>query len=133
MVRKFILQLARLKGKVRFGQLAGRETINMKTNRSTIGAFGMALVALLLTLGLIGGTSQALTKKQMQAEIDSFHSFLNEHPKVSTELQANPALAGNKKYLDKHEDLKKYFKQHPAMQNEVINHSRNVFASRRHR
>ena len=105
----------------------------MKTNRTTIGAFGTALVALLLTLGLIGGTSEALTKKQMQAEIDSFHSFLSEHPKISTELQANPALAGNKKYLDKHEDLKKYFKQHPAVQNEVINHPRNVFASRRHR
>jgi uncharacterized protein YneF (UPF0154 family) len=106
---------------------------NLTTDRTTIAAFGTALVTLLLTLGLIGGTSAALTKKQMQEEINSFHSFLNEHPKISTELQANPALAGNKKYLDKHEDLKKYFKQHPAMQNEVINHPRNVFASRRNR
>ena len=50
-----------------------------------------------------GGTSEALSKKQMRDEIQAFHSFLHDHPKVSTELQANPALAGNKKYLDKHE------------------------------
>lgn len=87
----------------------------------------------MLALGLFGSTSEALSKKQMRNEIQAFQAFLRDHPKVSTELQANPALAGNRKYLDKHEDLKKYFKQHPAVQNEVINHPRNVFVSSRRR
>jgi hypothetical protein len=105
----------------------------VKTRQTRIRTFGTALVALMLALGLLGSTSEALTKKQMRDEIQVFQAFLRDHPKVSTELQANPALAGNKKYLDKHEDLKKFFKQHPAVQNEVINHPRNVFAGHRRR
>jgi hypothetical protein len=105
----------------------------VKIGQSGISTFCTALVALMLSLGLMGGTSEALTKKQMREEIQVFHAFLHEHPKVSTDLQANPALAGNRKYLDKHEDLKKFFKQHPAVQNEVINHPRNVFAGNRRR
>ena len=105
----------------------------MTTRQTRIRTFTTAMVALMLAVGLLENTSEALTKKQMRDEIQAFQAFLNDHPKVSTELQANPALAGNKKYLDKHEDLKKYFKQHPAMQNEVINHPRNVFAAQRRR
>ncbi len=71
--------------------------------------------------------------KQMRDEIQVFQSFLQDHPKVSTELQANPTLAGSRRYLDKHEDLEKFLKRHPAVQNEVINHPRNVFASNRRR
>jgi hypothetical protein len=87
------------------------------------------LLTLVITLGLSAAASEAITKKQLNEEINSFRAFLKDHPKVSTELQANPALAGNKKYLDKHENLKKFFKQHPAVQHEVINHPRNIFVS----
>lgn len=105
----------------------------MTTRQTGMSTLSTALLMLMLTFGLLGGTSEALSKKQMRDEIQAFHAFLQEHPKVSTELQANPALAGNRKYLDKHEDLKKFFRQHPAVQNEVINHPRNVFASSRRR
>lgn len=95
--------------------------------------WGSGLVTLLLALGLTIGSSAALTKRQMKDEIQSFHGFLRTHPRISTELQANPSLAGNRKYLDKHEDLKKFFKRHPAVQHEVINHPRNVFGNKRRR
>ncbi|MBM4260309.1 MAG: hypothetical protein FJ145_02600 [Deltaproteobacteria bacterium] len=94
---------------------------------------GSGLVALLLALGLSAGGGMAVTKRQMKAEIQSFHAFLRDHPRVSTELQANPRLAGNRKYLDKHEDLKKFLRRHPAVQHEVINHPRNVFGSNKRR
>lgn len=88
-----------------------------------------ALVAVLVVIGLSAGTGEAITKKQLRSEIQTFQDFLRDHPRVSTDLQSNPALAGNRKYLDKHEDLKRFFRQHPAVQHEVINHPRNVFAS----
>jgi glycerol-3-phosphate O-acyltransferase len=106
---------------------------DVKPTQRPICTFSAALAALMLALVLLADTSEALTRQQLQGEIQIFHSFLSQRPKVSTELQANPALAGNRKYLDKHDDLKKFFKQHPAVQHEVINHPRNVFASDRRR
>jgi hypothetical protein len=100
---------------------------------SSLRRLGPALLACLLALGALSGTSEAISRKQLREEIRAFQSFLADHPRVSTELQANPNLAGNKKYLDKHDDLKKFFKQHPAVQHEVINHPRNVFVNTRRR
>ena len=107
-----------------------KEFSGVKRTKNALIKATSALIALLIVIGLAAVPSEAITKKQLNSEIQTFHSFLREHPKVSTDLQANPALAGNKKYLDKHEDLKKFFKQHPAVQHEVINHPRNVFATR---
>lgn len=105
----------------------------MEKMRRSLIKWNAGLLALLFALGLSVGSGEAVTKRQMKEQIQSFHSFLREHPKVSTELQANPRLAGNRKYLDKHEDLKKFFKRHPAVQHEVINHPRNVFGSNKRR
>ena len=101
----------------------------MKRTKNAVSKAGAVFIAMLMVIGFASGPSQAVTKKQLNSEIQSFHSFLRDHPKIRTDLQTNPALAGNRKYLDKHEDLKKFFKQHPAVQHEVINHPRNVFAS----
>ena len=105
----------------------------MKRCSNTLRPLGSSLLACLLVLGILSGTSEAISRKQLRDEIRTFQSFLADHPKVSTELQANPNLAGSKKYLDKHDDLKKFFKQHPAVQHEVFNHPRNVFTNSRRR
>ena len=66
-------------------------------------------------------------RRQAQGEIADFHNFLQSHPKVSTELQANPQLVYNRKYLDKHDDLAKYLKRHPTVREEVANNPERVF------
>jgi hypothetical protein len=52
---------------------------------------------------------------------------LQEHPKVSTELQRNPNLVNNKKYLDKHDDLETFMKRHPDVRREIVHHPGRVF------
>jgi hypothetical protein len=64
---------------------------------------------------------------QVRDEIRQFQAFLQDHPKVSTELQANPQLVYNRKYLDRHEDLSKFLRRHPAVQQEVANNPERVF------
>lgn len=63
----------------------------------------------------------------LRDEIQEFHAFLRDHPKVSTDLRTNPNLVKNKKYLDKHDDLDKFLKRHPAVKNEILRRPRRVF------
>ncbi len=63
----------------------------------------------------------------LRNQVRQFHAFLQEHPKVATELRQNPSLANSKKYLNKHNDLEKFFKRHPSVKREVVNHPKRVF------
>jgi hypothetical protein len=74
----------------------------------------------------------------LRDEVRQFHIFLQDHPKVSTELRNNPKLVNSKKYLDKHDDLEKFLKRHPAVKSEILHHPNRVFGGyyrdeRRHR
>lgn len=66
---------------------------------------------------------------RMRDEIRQFHDFLADHPKVSTQLRANPNLVNSKKYLNKHDDLEKFLKRHPEVKREIVNHPRRVFGN----
>jgi len=63
----------------------------------------------------------------LRDEVRQFHVFLQDHPKVSTELRNNPNLVNNKKYLDKHDDLEKFLKLHPSVKSEIVHHPSQVF------
>jgi hypothetical protein len=87
-----------------------------------------AFFALILTTSLISFSSRAWGDySQMRDEIAQFHSFMIKHPSVSTDLQKNPQLVNDRKYLDKHEEVKKFLKQHPAVKQEIAEHPRRVF------
>jgi hypothetical protein len=65
--------------------------------------------------------------QQMRGEVDQFHAFMQKHPAVSADLQANPQLVNDRKYLDKHEEVKKFLKKHPSVKQEIAQHPRRVF------
>ena len=64
----------------------------------------------------------------MKNEIRQFHDFLQDHPKVSTELRSNPKLVNSKNYRAKHDDLEKFLKRHPAVKRELVNHPGRIFS-----
>ena len=70
----------------------------------------------LLTIGALSVPSLAWSN--LRDEVRQFQLFLQDHPKVSTELRNNPNLVNNKKYLDKHDDLEKFLKRHPSVKSE---------------
>ena len=87
-----------------------------------------AFFALILTISLLSFSRQAWSDyAQTREEVAQFHSFMLKHPSVSTDLEANPQLVNDRKYLDKHEEVKKFLKQHPAVKQEIAEHPRRVF------
>jgi hypothetical protein len=80
---------------------------------------------LILALSLLGTPRAAWSN--LRDEMRQFHAFLQDHPKVSTELQVNPTLVNSKKYLDKHDDLEKFLKRHPSVKREILDHPRRAF------
>ena len=87
-----------------------------------------AFFSLILTISLLSFSSQAWSDyAQTRDEVAQYHSFMFKHPSVSTDLQANPQLVNDRKYLDKHEEVKKFLKQHPGVKQEIAEHPRRVF------
>lgn len=90
------------------------------------GWFGLS-GALILTLALSVLVTPGAAWSSLRDEVRQFHDFLQDHPKVSTELRANPNLVNSKKYLDKHDDLEKFLKRHPAVKREIVGRPHRVF------
>ena len=83
-------------------------------------------VILTLALSVLGTPGAAWST--LRDEMRQFHDFLQDHPKVSTELRNNPNLVNSKKYLDKHDDLAKFLKRHPSVKREIVDHPRRAFS-----
>ncbi len=89
---------------------------------ATAGFFALVLISLLSWSGQAWGDYA-----RMREEIAQFHAFMIKHPKVSTDLQNNPQLVNDRKYLDRHEEVKQFLKEHPAVRREIAEHPRRVF------
>ena len=64
-----------------------------------------------------------------RSRISEFESFMSEHPKASTELQNNPDLVYNKKWLDKHPDVDHFLKRRPELRETIARRPGQVFGS----
>ncbi|MDP2604864.1 MAG: hypothetical protein Q8S00_20120 [Deltaproteobacteria bacterium] len=89
------------------------------------------IVAALLFLNLSGCAAQAWDggggREPIRHEIRRFHTFLQDHPRVSADLRVNPRLVGNRRYLDRHEELDDFLRRHPAVRREMLDHPDRVF------
>jgi hypothetical protein len=102
-------------------------SVNMFRNKLALSR----IVAALLFLNLSSGAAQAWdswgSRESLRNEVRRFHAFLQDHPKVSSQLRANPHLVGNRRYLDKHEELDVFLRRHPAVRREILDHPERVF------
>ena len=88
----------------------------------------LAACALVLTLSLLGLVSPAWSDyRQMSDEVAQFHAFMRKHPSVSKDLQANPQLVNDRKYLNKHEEVRDFLRKHPTVRDEIAQNPRRVF------
>ena len=87
----------------------------------------LVIIGALLNVGsAVAGWSD---RQQLRNEIEQFHDYLQNHPRVSTELQNNPQLVYNKKYLANHDDLERFLRRHPLVRQEVSQNPGRVFGS----
>jgi hypothetical protein len=89
--------------------------------------------ALLMALGLllnVGSANAAWNdRQQLRNEMEQFHDYIQTHPRVSADLQNNPQLVYNKKYLSNHDDLERFLKRHPLVRQEISENPGRVFGS----
>ena len=70
--------------------------------------------------------SEYYSSRSRSAELDD---FLRDHPKASTELQQNPELVYNRKWLDKHPDVERFLKRRPELRETIARSPGRVFGS----
>ena len=92
--------------------------------------FYSAVFILIGALLNVGSANAAWNDRgQLRNEMDQLHDYFQSHPRVSAEIQNNPQLVYNKKYLSKHEDLEKFLRRHPAVRQEISENPGRVFGS----
>ena len=103
----------------------------MKNHRTwaTKLVYGALFTVLGLVLNVGSANASWNDRQQLRAEIEQFHDYLQTHPRVSTDLQNNPQLVYNKKYLSNHEDLERFLKKHPLVRREINDNPGLVFGS----
>ena len=88
------------------------------------------LTAVYVALALLAPAEPAWSDHdRLRNEVRQFHSFLQSHPNVSSELRSNPKLVNSKRYLGKHDDLESFLKRHPRVKQEIVNHPARVFGN----
>ena len=98
--------------------------VGIRTNRM----ISAILFSLTLGFAFIVATPSAWSDHdRVRNEVRQFHDFLQDHPKVSTELRNNPNLVNSRRYLNQHDDLEKFLKRHPDVKREILNHPSRVF------
>jgi hypothetical protein len=86
-------------------------------------------LAIIVFLAALAGTTGTgwTNHGKLRDEVRQFHRFLQDHPKVSSELRKNPNLINSKRYLNQHDDLQAFLKRHPAVKREIVTHPSRVF------
>lgn len=104
-----------------------------RKDKSVIGhrlSLGHFLAALFIAFGLLLPTGAVWGQQdRLRNEVRQFHRFLQDHPKVASELRSNPKLVNSKRYLDKHDDLERFLKRYPRVKQEIVNHPVRVFGN----
>lgn len=70
--------------------------------------------------------------KEHHPYVSNFDDYLAQHPDEATELNRNPTLVRDHKYLEKHPDLQEYLKAHPRVAS-VYEHHPKQFMRRERR
>jgi hypothetical protein len=82
-----------------------------------------AMLALAIAVLSIPGTAWS----SLRDDVREFHLFLRDHPRVSSDLRANPNLVNSRRYLDQHEDLARFLRRRPALRDELRSNPNRVF------
>src|SRR5688572_7973155 len=64
----------------------------------------------------------------LRDDIREFHMFLQDHPRISSELRANPNLVNNRRYLDERDELARFLRRRPGLRQEIVYNPDRVFS-----
>lgn len=58
--------------------------------------------------------------------MSAFRTFLRHHPGIASDLERNPHLINNPRYLDRHDSLREFIRRHPWVAREFLSRSYRV-------
>jgi hypothetical protein len=70
--------------------------------------------------------------KEHHPFVSNFDDYLSQHPDEAKELNRNPTLIRDHKYLEKHPDLREYLKTHPRVASVYEHHPDQFMQRERH-
>ncbi len=85
-------------------------------------------VAVMLALALAVLATPGTAWSSLRDEVREFHLFLQNRPRISADLRANPNLVNSRRYLDQHEDLARFLRRRPALRDEIRSNPSRVFS-----
>jgi hypothetical protein len=96
----------------------------MKTLSRSKSVFFLAMM-LTLALSILGTPGAAWSS--LRDDIRDFHLFLRDHPRISSELRANPNLVYNRRYMYERGDLARFLWRRPGLRQEIASNPDRVF------
>ncbi|HEY7321645.1 MAG TPA: hypothetical protein VIE89_29110 [Candidatus Binatia bacterium] len=97
-----------------------------KFNRKILYVAGFFLLGAFLTL--VTESRARSDDRRLRDQIAQYHVFMDEHPKASTQIQKNPQLVYDKKFLKSHPEVERFLKARPELREEIARHPGRVFA-----
>jgi hypothetical protein len=76
-------------------------------------------LAAMLALALSLFAAPGIAWSGIRDDVRDLHSFLRDHPRISSDVRGNPSLMNSRRYLDQHEDLARFLRHRPALRDEV--------------
>ena len=87
----------------------------------------ISAVAIMLALALSVLSTPGTAWSSLRDDIREFHSFLRDHPRVSSDLSANPNLVNSRRYMEQHDDLARFLRHRPGLRQEIASNPDRVF------
>lgn len=79
----------------------------------------LSVLAVMLTMALSVLSIPGAAWSGLGDEVREFHLFLRDHPRIASDLRANPNLANSRRYLDNREDLARFLRHRPSLRAEM--------------
>ena len=93
-------------------------------NKVLLSIFFFAAAAVIALPNPVEARDEYLVWRQRRAE---FEAFMRKHPKASTELQQNPRLAYDAKWLKKHREVARFLDRRPEVREAIVYRPRLIY------
>ena len=90
------------------------------------------VVSLMFGLTLLSLPAGTLAQDDLtRGELRNLHQFLEEHPRLAKDLRNNPALANDRQWVARHDELNQFLRDNPRIRRELRENPGRVMTSER--
>ena len=84
-----------------------------------LNSFNSILFLVIAVASLTLGSARLSWADSYGQEMQEYHRFLHNHPRIAADLERDPGLASNPRYLSEHDSLRQFLHSHPQLQRQL--------------